>query len=101
MEMMMYTTCRPQSANNPLRQKTTMYKMLLAMPSGQFQMICFTCRPTHSAPSTAPVISTQSMPLRNVFQSMLVGKEFIHRVDKHGGLVNEGHVPALRKDDQL
>src|SRR5437868_767076 len=101
MEIMMYTTCSPQSANKPLRKKTTMYKMLFAIPSGQFQMICLTCSPTQSAPSTAPVISTQSMPLRNVFQSMLVGKEFIHRIDEHRRLVHERHVPALGKDHQL
>src|SRR4051812_22005002 len=75
--------------------------MLLAMPSGQFQMFCRTCRPTHSAPRTAPAASTQSIPVQKACQSMLASKELIHRVDEHGRLIYEGHVSALREDDQL
>src|SRR5207302_1936650 len=36
-----------------------MYRTLLVIPMGQFQMFCLTCKPTQTAPVMKPEISSQ------------------------------------------
>src|SRR5437879_3050683 len=98
MEMMMYTTCRPQSANKPLCQKTTTYRTLFAIPMGQFQMFCLTCRPTHTAPVMNPHISSQF-----IFDPMIrsVRYKIADCSNEQGWLVNKCHMSAIRKNHQL